>query len=109
MPVYPGPLPDDPPGWAWRVPPWNTHALLVVLRCALCGRRLGPRTATVFYDLSKPLGRMTTVGWHDACALREPLEAAMCWPRERDGAWGKLLRVVAARGPGRIGPGGSPP
>ena len=102
---YPGPLPSDPPGWHWRVPSWNPGAQIVVLRCALCGRPWGPRTCDVFYDLAQPLGRQALVGWHPACMEREPLNAATYWPRERDGAWGEMLRVVATRGPGRLGPG----
>lgn len=104
-PRYPGALPSDPPGWRWRVPSWNPGASIIVLRCALCGRPWGPKTCDVFYDMTQPLGRQAIVGWHPVCMTREPLKEATYWPRERTGAWGEMLRAVALRGAGRIGPG----
>ena len=103
--IYPGPQPGDPSEWTVDYLFGDRDKPRVKPRCALCGRAMVRPTSACFFNLSQPLGRQYVVMWHDRCAEREPLKAGMWWPRERDGAWGDLLRAVAKRGPGRLGPG----
>ena len=105
-PRYPGPQPGDPPGWDWHpMAGYDTAKPCVALPCAWCGRMLGRRATSVFFNLNAPLGRMEIVGWHDRCVPRDPAYRGNWTDRQDREVWRTCLETVRARGESRIGPG----